>query len=88
MQGRSSGLASVAGVALGNLGNALGACVGLAALFAISAIAFTVVKYTGAAYLIYLGVQALRSPPSSQSAPRRRRRRAPASFATGFSSPC
>jgi threonine/homoserine/homoserine lactone efflux protein len=70
MQGRSAGLASVAGVALGNLGNAIGACVGLAALFAVSATAFTVVKYAGAAYLIYLGWQALRSPPAaSEDAP-------------------
>jgi threonine/homoserine/homoserine lactone efflux protein len=63
-QGRRSGLASVAGVAVGNLGNALGACIGLAALFAVSASVFAIVKYAGAAYLIYLGVQALRSPPA------------------------
>jgi threonine/homoserine/homoserine lactone efflux protein len=59
-QGRVSGLASVAGVALGNLGNAIGASLGLAALFAISSLAFTFIKYLGAAYLVYLGVQALR----------------------------
>ena len=61
LQGRRFGLASVAGVALGNFGNAVGAAVGLAALFAVSAVAFTVVKYAGALYLIYLGVQALRA---------------------------
>lgn len=61
-QGRSSGLASVAGVALGNFGNAIAASFGLAALFAVSSIAFTIVKYAGAAYLIYLGIQALRAP--------------------------
>lgn len=61
-QGRRSGLASVAGVALGNLGNAVGASMGLAALFAISSLAFLVVKYLGAAYLLYLGIQALRKP--------------------------
>lgn len=60
-QGRRSGLASVAGVALGNFGNALGASLGLAALFALSTAAFYVVKYLGAAYLVYLGVQALRA---------------------------
>lgn len=60
-QGRGAALASVAGVALGNLGNAVAASLGLAALFAISSIAFTVVKYAGAAYLIYLGVRALRT---------------------------
>jgi threonine/homoserine/homoserine lactone efflux protein len=61
-QGRRAGLASVAGVALGNLGNAIGAATGLAALFAISSLAFTVVKYAGAAYLVYLGIKALRAP--------------------------
>ena len=35
-EGRQAGLASVAGVALGNLGNAVGAAIGLAALFAVS----------------------------------------------------
>jgi threonine/homoserine/homoserine lactone efflux protein len=63
LQGRRHGLASVLGVALGNLGNAVGASIGLAALFAISTLAFTVVKYTGALYLAYLGIQALRAPP-------------------------
>jgi threonine/homoserine/homoserine lactone efflux protein len=59
-QGRQAGLASVAGVALGNLGNSIGASVGLAALFSVSALAFWVVKYAGAAYLVYLGIKALR----------------------------
>jgi threonine/homoserine/homoserine lactone efflux protein len=68
-QGRRAGLASVAGVALGNLGNAIGASVGLAALFAVSSLAFSVVKYAGAAYLIYLGIKALRAPDASPSSP-------------------
>jgi threonine/homoserine/homoserine lactone efflux protein len=63
-QGRRAGLASVAGVALGNLGNALGAALGLAALFAISTLAFSVVKYAGAGYLIFLGVRTLRARSS------------------------
>jgi len=62
LQGRRAGLASMAGVALGNLGNALAAAVGLAALFAVSSLAFTVVKYAGALYLIWLGMQMLRKP--------------------------
>jgi threonine/homoserine/homoserine lactone efflux protein len=62
VQGRRAGLASVAGVALGNLGNALAAALGLAALFAVSSLAFTVVKYAGAAYLVWLGIQMLRHP--------------------------
>ena len=69
-QGRRAGLASVGGVALGNLGNSIGASVGLAALFAISSLAFWVVKYAGAAYLIYLGVKALRPPSGALEAPR------------------
>lgn len=60
-QGRAAGLASVAGVALGNLGNAGVASLGLAALFAVSSLAFATVKYLGAAYLIYLGIRALHS---------------------------
>lgn len=68
VQGRRFGLVSVAGVALGNLGNALAASVGLAALFAVSSLAFAIVKYAGALYLVYLGVQMLRSSPSEQSA--------------------
>lgn len=68
-QGRASGLASVFGVALGNLGNAVGAAVGLAALFAVSAAAFTVVKWAGAAYLVFLGVRMLRARDSDAAGP-------------------
>ena len=68
VQGRRFGLLSVAGVALGNLGNALAASVGLAALFAVSSLAFSVVKYAGALYLVYLGVQMLRSSSAENSA--------------------
>jgi threonine/homoserine/homoserine lactone efflux protein len=60
VQGRRAGLASVAGVALGNLGNAGAAALGLAALFAVSSLAFSFVKYAGATYLVWLGVQMLR----------------------------
>ena len=60
-EGRVSGLVSVVGVALGNLGNAVGAALGLAALFAASSFAFAVARYSGAAYLIYLGIKTLRS---------------------------
>ena len=67
-QGRRAGLASVAGVALGNLGNALAASLGLAALLAMSTLAFSVVKFAGAAYLIYLGIKALRAPPLQPAA--------------------
>jgi threonine/homoserine/homoserine lactone efflux protein len=61
VQGRRSGFVSLAAVAVGNVCNAFTASVGLAALFAVSTLAFSVVKYAGAAYLVYLGVQLLRS---------------------------
>jgi threonine/homoserine/homoserine lactone efflux protein len=68
-QGQRHGLASVAGVALGNLGNAAGASLGLAALFAVSSTAFTLVKYAGALYLVYLGIQTLRAPGAAAPLP-------------------
>ena len=67
-QGRGSGLASVAGVALGNLGNAVGASLGLAALFAVSSAAFTVVKLAGAAYLVWMGVALWRAAAHGDTA--------------------
>ena len=68
-RGRAAGLASVAGVAAGNLVNAAGASLGLAALFAVSATAFNVAKFAGAAYLVWLGVQALRRTHAPADAP-------------------
>jgi threonine/homoserine/homoserine lactone efflux protein len=65
-QGRSAGLASVCGIALGNLANASVASLGLAVVIAASSAAFAVVKLIGAAYLVFLGVQALRAKPSAQ----------------------
>jgi threonine/homoserine/homoserine lactone efflux protein len=67
--GRRAGIASVTGVALGNLGNAIAASVGLAALFAISSLAFTVVKYAAALYLVFLGLRTLRSEEKLQAVP-------------------
>jgi len=58
-QGRRAGLASVGGGALGNLVHVCAATVGLSALLASSALAFAVVKYLGAAYLLYLGLRTL-----------------------------
>ena len=59
--GRRVGLASAAGVCTGTFVHVLAASIGLSAILATSTTAFTVVKYVGAAYLIYLGVKSLRS---------------------------
>jgi threonine/homoserine/homoserine lactone efflux protein len=58
-QGRLAGFVSVAGVHLGTLVHTLAAAVGLSALIVSSAVAFSVVKYAGAAYLVYLGIRRL-----------------------------
>lgn len=58
-QGRGAALVSAAGASLGLVIHSGFAAVGLSALLAQSAAAFSVVKYVGAAYLIYLGVRAL-----------------------------
>jgi len=58
-QGRRVGLASVAGVHLGTLVHVAAASAGLSAVIVASSVAFSAVKYAGAAYLIYLGVRKL-----------------------------
>src|ERR671930_208793 len=65
-QGRRAGLVSMLGVHVGTLVHIAAAAAGLSALLAASATAFGVVKYLGAAYLVYLGVRRLldRSGPT------------------------
>ncbi|MBA3333423.1 MAG: LysE family translocator [Actinobacteria bacterium] len=58
-QGRRAGVASVLGIEAGALVHVAAAAVGLSALLASSAVAFSVVKYAGAAYLIGLGLWTL-----------------------------
>lgn len=60
--GRLEGLASSFGTALGGFGHVVAAAFGLSALLATSATAFAIVKYAGAAYLVYLGFRTLRQP--------------------------
>ncbi|MFL6021067.1 MAG: LysE family translocator [Gaiellaceae bacterium] len=81
-QGRRVGLASVAGLHLGTLVHVAAATVGLSALIVASAVAFSVVKYAGAAYLVYLGVRKLleRDDPVGRGRGRESLRRA---FARG-----
>jgi threonine/homoserine/homoserine lactone efflux protein len=60
-QGRKAGLVSVLGSELGNLCHVAAAALGLSAILLTSTLAFDLVKYLGAAYLIYLGIRKLRS---------------------------
>ncbi|MEP6985783.1 MAG: LysE family translocator [Chloroflexota bacterium] len=60
-QGRTAGLVSVAGIESATFVHILAAALGLSAILLSSALAFDIVKYIGAAYLIYIGIQKLRS---------------------------
>ena len=56
-QGAGAGIATAAGVSLGLVGHTVLATLGLGALLETSQLAFTVLKYVGAAYLFYLGLR-------------------------------
>jgi threonine/homoserine/homoserine lactone efflux protein len=57
--GRPEGLASCIGTGIGGLLHVIAAALGLSLLIAQSAVAFNLVKYLGAAYLVYLGIRLL-----------------------------
>ena len=57
--GRQAGVVSAFGVSTGGMFHVLAAVVGLSAVLAASAEAFTAVKLAGAAYLVYLGIRTL-----------------------------
>ncbi|MBI4784057.1 MAG: LysE family translocator [Oscillatoriophycideae cyanobacterium NC_groundwater_1537_Pr4_S-0.65um_50_18] len=59
--GRSEGIASALGLFVGGLIHVVAAAVGISSLLMTSATAFTIIKYVGAAYLIYLGLRTLLS---------------------------
>jgi threonine/homoserine/homoserine lactone efflux protein len=61
-QGRIAGLVSTVGINVGTLFHIVAAAYGVSALLVTSALAFSLVKYLGAAYLIYLGVRQFVSP--------------------------
>jgi len=67
--GRSEGIASCVGTAFGGMVHVLAAAFGLSAVLAQSALAFSVVKYLGAAYLIYMGVRLLLTRASATAQP-------------------
>jgi len=59
-QGRKAGLAAALGFAAGCLFHTLLAALGIAALIRSSPLAFDLVRYAGAAYLAWIGIQAIR----------------------------
>lgn len=63
-QGRRAGIVSAIGVTLGILVHTIFAALGLAVILRTSALAFLAVKYTGAAYLVYLGIKSYRDKTS------------------------
>jgi len=67
-QGKLAGAISVLGAATGTLIHIGATALGLSALLLSSALAFQLVKYLGAAYLIYLGVRQWRTAPETRVA--------------------
>jgi len=59
-QGRAAGLVSVLGIHTGSIVHVAAAAFGLSAILASSALSFGIVKYAGAAYLIWLGIRTIR----------------------------
>ena len=64
-QGRGAGVVSALGIALGCIVHTLACAFGLTALLAASVTAFTIVKFAGAIYLIYLGVRLIFAKPAA-----------------------
>ncbi|WP_075344424.1 LysE family translocator [Tenacibaculum agarivorans] len=63
-QGKKAGILSALGITTGALFHVIFATLGLSIILAKSALAFQIVKYIGAAYLIYLGIKSLLSKSS------------------------
>ena len=74
-QGRRAGVASALGISVGSVFHTGAAALGLSAVLATPAWAFTIVKLAGAAYLIFLGVRALLERQHELSVPTHFKRR-------------
>jgi threonine/homoserine/homoserine lactone efflux protein len=68
-QGWRAGAVAALGISAGTLVHICAAALGLSAILAASATAFTVVKFIGAAYLLYVGIVLIRSANSVQASP-------------------
>jgi len=60
-QGSSAGIATAAGVSVGLMGHTILATLGLGAVLRTSELSFLILKMVGATYLLYLGIQLLRT---------------------------
>lgn len=65
--GKRAGIITGVGIAVGDLIHTVAAVLGLSAILMTSALAFQIVKYLGAAYLIYLGISALLEKTKGQN---------------------
>ena len=83
-QGRRAGIMSVLGLSAGTLVHIGAAALGISAILSTSATAFATVKYLGAAYLIYLGIQNLQSPGNLTKRKVRHERNLMAAFRQGI----
>jgi threonine/homoserine/homoserine lactone efflux protein len=83
-QGRIAGLVSVLAVEIANLIQAAAAALGLSAILLSSALAFDLVKYLGAAYLIYLGIRKLFSSEETGEGEKVKRESLSQIFLQGF----
>ena len=70
--GRRDGIIAALGIGGGTLIHILAAVVGLSALLAASQTAFTIIKWVGAAYLVYIAVSLLRGGKSAMETPQRK----------------
>lgn len=66
-QGWRAGSAAALGIGAGTMVHVMAAALGMSAILATSATAFMVVKYIGAAYIIYMAIGLLRSKPGTES---------------------
>lgn len=67
--GRTAGVTAALGSSTGSIVHTTAAVVGLSAILQTSALAFTVVKFVGAVYLVYLGVQTFKNPEEFEVTP-------------------
>lgn len=67
--GRKAGIMAGLGIATGDIIHTLFAAVGLSAILMTSALAFNIVKFAGAAYLIYIGIRAILEKPADLELP-------------------